>query len=109
MIPEETNVQTIHQKSIYLTLQFARRHNKILVFNHFQYRYPFQCSLVLHFEELHRSFVAGVGGHLDEAAAVVAVVAAAVAVADDDDVEEPSLLHVYSRQELQSLARVQRP
>lgn len=113
VIPEGTSVQTIHQRSTNLTVQFARRYNKILAFNHFQYRYPFQCSLVLHFEKLYRSFVVGVGGHLDEAAAVVAVVAvaaAAVAVAvADADAEEPSLLHAYSRQELQNLARVQRP
>jgi hypothetical protein len=91
------NKRTNHPPEIYLTVQFTRRHNKILVFNHFQYRYPFQCSLVLHFEELRRSSVGGVGGHL----------AAAVAVAAD--VEEPSLLPAYSRQELQNLARVQRP
>jgi len=111
---EGTSVHTIHQKSSYLTVQFAShwwqwtRETKIRVFNRFQYRYPFQCFLVLHFEGLRHSFAVGVGGHLDEAAAVVvavAVVAAAVVAADD--AEESSLLHAYSCQELQNLAPAQ--
>jgi predicted protein tyrosine phosphatase len=57
---------------------------KIWVVNHFLYRYPFHCSLLVHrFEEMHRSFAVGVGEHPD-------VIAGAV-----DADEGPSRLRAY--------------